>query len=228
MRDVQCWAEWWILWRRVAAGLSRQHHDELYRRIAPFVLPAKGTSPSKKAGRPKPEPHELAEMWRCVASLERLAPEVKEGLAAPLIKDLLRPNAPGYVLWCLGRLGARVPLYGLANTVVRREAVERWLDVLLHRLFLSGRETNDAIFALSQLARYSGDRARDLPDSVREQVVSRLEELGADETILRPVREYHELEVAQESIALGDALPIGLRLREENHQPAPVDDAASG
>ena len=94
-KDVQCWAEWWILWRRVAAGLSRQHHDEIYRRIAPFLLPAKGTSPSKKAGRPKPEPHELAEMWRCAASLERLAPEVKEGLGGPLVKELSRPDRAG-------------------------------------------------------------------------------------------------------------------------------------
>jgi len=37
-----------------------------------------------------------------------------------------------------------------------------------------------------------------------------------------------ELKAAQESIALGDALPIGLRLREENQQPAPVVDSASG
>src|SRR5207249_4960774 len=76
-KEVQCWAEWWILWRRVAAGLSRPHHEEIYRRLTPFLLPAKGTSPAKKAGRPKPEPHELAEMWRCTASLERLAPETK-------------------------------------------------------------------------------------------------------------------------------------------------------
>ncbi len=75
---MQCWAEWWILWRRVAAGLARPHHEEIHRRLAPFLLPAKGTSPAKKAGRPKPEPHELAEMWRCAASLERLSPEIKE------------------------------------------------------------------------------------------------------------------------------------------------------
>ena len=64
IKDVQCWAEWWILWRRVAAGLARPHHDEIYRRLAPFLLPAKGSSPAKKAGRPKPEAHEMAEMWR--------------------------------------------------------------------------------------------------------------------------------------------------------------------
>jgi molecular chaperone DnaK (HSP70) len=214
-KEVQCWAEWWILWRRVAAGLSRQHHDEISRRITPFLLPSKGTSPAKKAGRPKPEPHEVAEMWRCAASLERLPPQVKESLGEPLVAELSRPAAAGYSLWCLGRLGARVPLFGLANTVVRREAVERWLDVLLDRTFAPGRETSDAIFALSQLARFSGDRARDLPDSLRQEVLAHLVQLGAPDSVLLPVREFHELEAAQQDQALGDALPIGLRLRQE-------------
>ncbi len=100
-KEVQCWAEWWILWRRVAAGLSRPHHDEIYRRLAPFVLPVKGSSPAKKAGRPKPEPHELAEMWRLVASLERLTPDVKEALGDALLRKAraadarARPLVPG-------------------------------------------------------------------------------------------------------------------------------------
>jgi molecular chaperone DnaK (HSP70) len=219
-KDVQCWAEWWILWRRVAAGLSRQHHDEIYRRIAPFLVPVKGSSPSKKAGRPKPEPHELAEMWRCAASLERLVPEAKEGLGEPLLKDLARPSPPGYALWCLGRLGARVPLYGPANTVVPAAAVERWIKVLLDREYAPGRETSDAIFALAQLARFSGDRARDVSDRTRALVLDRLESLGADEGAMLPVREYRELEASQEGQALGDSLPIGLRLREEAVGPS--------
>ena len=35
VKDLQCWAEWWILWRRVAAGLNRAHHEEIYRRLVP-------------------------------------------------------------------------------------------------------------------------------------------------------------------------------------------------
>ena len=66
------------------------------------------------------------------------------------------------------------------------------------------------------------------PTPVRAQVLARLEQLGADESVLRPVREYHELEAAQESIALGDALPIGLRLRRKNRgQPQRIRRAAS-
>jgi hypothetical protein len=125
-----------------------------------------------------------------------------------------------HVLWCLGRLGARVPLYGPANTVVRKETAERWARKLLGRSFAPGRETADAIFALAQLARVAGDRARDLDDSLRQQVIARLIDLGADLTIVRPVREFHELETAQQGQVLGDALPIGLRLLGDAGAPA--------
>jgi molecular chaperone DnaK (HSP70) len=217
-KDVQCWAEWWVLWRRVAAGLSRQHHEEIYRRLAPFLLPVKGSNAAKKAGRPKPEAHEFAEMWRCAASLERLAPEVKEALGHALLAE--RSLAAGYVLWCLGRLGARIPLYGPANTVIRIEIVEKWIGDLLRRKYAPGRESGDAIFALSQLARVANDRARDIDEPLRRHVLARLAELGAPEEMLLPVREYHELQSAQQVQALGDTLPIGLRLRSEAGEAA--------
>jgi molecular chaperone DnaK (HSP70) len=213
VKDVQCWAEWWIAWRRVAAGLAKTHHEEIYRRLALFLLPAKGgTGPGRKLGRPKPEAHELAEMWRCAAALERLAANLKESLGDVLAKQAARSNRAAHVLWCLGRLGARVPLYGPANTVVVPETAERWTRTMLSVSFAPGRESSDAIFALAQLARVSGDRARDLDESVRLEVLDRLAALGADEAVLRPVRKYHELEAAQEGVALGDALPVGLRL----------------
>ena len=211
-KEVQCWAEWWILWRRVASGLSRPHHEEILRRLAPFLLPVKGGSPAKKSGRPKPETHELAEMWRCAASLERLAPEQKASLGDALLKDRNPPPGWATALWCLGRLGARVPLYGLANTVVHRETAERWIHALLVHQFSAAREAAEAIFALAQIARVANDRARDIEASLRGQVLKRLDELGADDNVLLPVREYHQLQSAQEIQALGDSLPIGLRL----------------
>ena len=59
-------------------------------------------------------------MWRCAASLERLAPEAEGGARdCPGQGARAARHSGGHVLWCLGRLGARVPLYGPANTVVR-------------------------------------------------------------------------------------------------------------
>ncbi|RUL88047.1 Hsp70 family protein [Tautonia sociabilis] len=213
-KDVQCWVEWWVLWRRVAAGLNRAHHDEIYRRLAPFLLPGKGgVGPAaKKLNRPKPEPHELAEMWRCAAALERLEPSRKVALGDVLARVVGRPQAPRSASWCLGRLGARVPLYGPANTAVSREVAGRWAEVLLGVEPSSERETEDLVFALSQIGRVSSDRARDLDEELRLQVIRRLEALGADEETIRPVREFHELRSKAQGVALGDALPVGLRL----------------
>ncbi len=135
-------------------------------------------------------------------------PSPRKPSAQTLIKD--GAAIPG--LWCLGRLGARVPLYGPANTVVPPEVAGRWITALLDRSFADGRETTDALFALAQMARVSGDRVRDVDETLRQRVIERLEALGADETILRPVRAYHELEAEQQGEALGDALPSGLRL----------------
>ncbi len=212
IKDTQSWAEWWILWRRVAAGLSKQHHEEIARRVTPFLLPAKGTSPSKKASRPRPEPHEMAEIWRCAASLERLVPELKESLGETLAKDLSRPTLGNHVLWSLGRLGARVPLYGPANTTVRKEVVESWVHRLLAREFTTGRETTDAVFALTQLSQVSGDRARDLDADLRDRVSARLAALGASDEQILPVRQFTERAAAELGEALGDSLPVGLRL----------------
>ena len=142
-------------------------------------------------------------------------PSFKEPLGDALAAEIARPAVPPYALWSLGRLGARVPLYGPANTVVHVDATSRWVRSLLDRPFAPGRESTDAIFALSQLARVSGDRARDLDEPTRREVLARLVTLGADETSLLPVREYHELGASQQAQALGDALPVGLRLMVE-------------
>ncbi len=211
-KDTQCWVEWWVLWRRVAAGLTRAHHEEIDRRLRPFLLPPKGGAGGKRPGRPKPEAHEIAEMWRCAAALERLSATSKEPLGEALAAELTRPALGPHVLWSLGRLGARVLLYGPANTVVGPELVTRWVERLLGRTFSNEREIADATFALSMLARVSGDRARDLDDATRQAVLARLEQWGVAEAVLRPVREFHELETAQQDQALGDSLPAGLRL----------------
>jgi hypothetical protein len=161
-------------------------------------------------------------MWRCAASLERLTPDQKEALGQALIKELKRtsssrtgPAVAGYALWCLGRLGARVLLFGPANATVPRETAERWIDALLGHAAVSGREAADLAFALAQLARLAGDRTRDIAEALRTRVLARLDELGAVEAAKRPVREYHELETEQQGQALGDALPVGLRLVSE-------------
>ena len=89
------------------------------------LLPGKG-----KAG-VKPNPNELAEMWRAAASLERIDGKAKEALGDALLKPLKRSPTPTYGFWSLTRLGARALIYGPLNVVVHPQTAERWLDAIL-------------------------------------------------------------------------------------------------
>src|SRR5262249_45761372 len=116
----------WIMWRRVAGGLSGQYQTTLYNRLRAGLLPAKS---SKGFGRPAA--NELAEMWRAAASLERLDGKQKELLGQTLLKQLRRSPVPVYGFFALTRVGARVPLYGPLNTVVHPQVAEKWLEAVL-------------------------------------------------------------------------------------------------
>ncbi len=70
----------------------------------------------------------------------------------------------------------------------------------------------ELVFPLTQLARLSGDRARDLDPAVRERVAVRLAELGAPEQAVQMVREFVELTDAEEQRVFGESLPSGLKL----------------
>src|SRR6185503_5120132 len=76
-------------------------------------------------------------------------------------------------IWALGRLGARVPMYGPLNTVVPAEQVDRWLG----SLFDSKLPPAALAFSVMQMARRTGDRYRDLSESRRERVLAWLDRL---------------------------------------------------
>jgi hypothetical protein len=205
-RVTESSADSWIMWRRVAGGLAAQLQHALYDRLRPALLPGKGK------GGPRPGPNELAEMWRAVASLERLDVKHKEALGDALLKPLRRSPVPTYGFWALTRLGARALLYGPLNAVVHPQVAERWLDAVLP--FEPGNQSERLAwgFCLSQLARRTGQRALDIDDSHRASVLTALRGADVPAHWVRMVEEVTELEREEQGQMLGDALPIGLRL----------------
>ena len=113
-------------------------------------------------------------------------------------------------VWSLGRLGARVPLYGSSHKTVAPDAASAWLARLLDTGLL---HLDGTTFAIVQLARLTGDRTRDLDDATRDRAVAALTSTGAPAHWLRLITEVVALETADEARALGDTLPIGLRLK---------------
>ncbi len=205
-RPVEGGADYWIMWRRVAGGLSVQLQQALYNRLRPALLPGKGK------GGVKPGANELAEMWRATASLERLDIKQKELLGQTLLKPLRRSPVPTYGFWALTRLGARVLLYGPLNAVVHPQVVETWLDALVS--FEAGHESERLAwgFCLAQLARKSGQRALDIDDSHRRSVLAALQLHSIPGHWIRMVEEVVQLEGEEQNQMFGESLPIGLRL----------------
>jgi len=205
-RAVQCRAEWWNLWKRVAGGLSAGQQQALLERVRPALVPR------GKAKGPRPGPQELREMWQAVGACERLAAAARTELGEALLAAIERGRATEQELWALARLGARVPLYGPLNAVVPRAVAERWAERLLRHEW--GREEATA-FALAQVARATGDRERDLDAAVRERVAARLEGAAGGARLARIVREPVALEEREQARLLDEALPAGLRLAGE-------------
>jgi hypothetical protein len=199
-------ADYWIMWRRVSGGLNAALQQQLFSRLKPALLPAKGKAFSR------PPANEYAEMWRAAATLERLDAKTKENLGAAVLKDCKKSPVPTYAFWALTRLGARVQLYGPLNSVVHPEIVEQWIEELLPFTPGNDSEKNGWLFCLSQMARQSGLRAVDVSDSVRNRVLGTLRTQHAPGAWRRMVEEVVANEGEEASRMFGESLPIGLKL----------------
>jgi molecular chaperone DnaK (HSP70) len=210
--EQSVWSEFWVMWRRLAGGLTEARQQELWAWLKPHLAWRIPPQPPKDAARPKGvQPEGVNEMVRVAASLEHLDPAEKVVLGNWLAERLKTPETAGGPWgWALGRLGARAPLYGSSHKTVAAEQAAAWLALLLDAGLA---RVEGGAFAVAQIARLTGDRTRDLDEAVRERALAALAEAGAPEAWRRSVREVVALETADEARALGDRLPIGLRLR---------------
>ncbi|HMP01613.1 MAG TPA: Hsp70 family protein [Gemmatales bacterium] len=202
-------ADVWILWRRVAGGLSTAHQQSLWERLRPFLIPGKGGRSSFR-----PNPNDLAEMWRAAGSLERLDVGAKTILGQAALRELRRPPFAAHLFWALARLGARRLLYGPLNAVLPAETVEPWLRQLAPLAPDREHEKTAWQLALAHLARRVEHRSLDVTDETRTLVVGRLEATQASSHMIRLVLEGGELDGAEARQFFGEELPVGLRLAE--------------
>ncbi len=203
-RSEPCRAEWWILWRRIAGGLSAGQQRAI---SEPLVAAArKGRRAELLA-----DSHESSEMWRMLGAFEWLNAAVKVELAEFLFGFLAAARPASWrraAVWTLGRLGARVPMYGPLNTLVPAETVERWIE----RLLASNAE-EEGFFAVMQMARRVGDRYRDVSGETREQVLDWMTRAGGPAHYVELVHDAGALRDEEQDSAFGETLPHGLRLR---------------
>jgi hypothetical protein len=208
--ESQNWSEWWTLWRRVAAGLTDAFQEELLLELGPWLQPDRAQTRSPQAAAISGS-HD--DMLRLAASLERLPVEYKVEIGDWLLGRLRKSSAKGPGWWALGRIGARQPLYGSAHQVVPPAEAGRWLEGLLA---IDWKAVEPAAFAATQIARLTGDRARDLPEAMRAQVLQRLSAANAGAGWIAQVASVGGMDKADQRRAFGESLPAGLRLLGEH------------
>lgn len=203
-KNVQVKAEWWILWRRTAGGLSSGQQRQIFQDIRSSLLP-------KKNVKVRLEPQERLEMWMALANMERLMAKDKTELGRQLLSELHPKKSRPQFFWALSRIGAREGLYGPVDRVVSPDEVSVWIKKLMET---DWKNPGPVCRALSVMARKTGDRMRDIEPELEQETAGYLEEKGMPE-LARFVREPAELEKKDEDAMFGESLPVGIVMREE-------------
>ncbi|RQH04447.1 Hsp70 family protein [Paraburkholderia dinghuensis] len=206
VNDSQVWSEWWTLWRRAAGGLSEAAQQQVLEAMD-WLEAAAGAKRHKLPF----DPSKLGQgdMVRLYASLEHIDVDRKIQIAERLLARLQQSSENPQSWWAVGRIGARRPFYGSAHGVVPPDVATRWIDVILE---LNWRKVEPAMFAAVQIARMTGDRSRDLPQTVRDTIIRRLEAANAPLAWVEMVREVVSLDNADTGRVFGESLPAGLKL----------------
>jgi hypothetical protein len=206
-KEKPVWMEFWIMWRRIAGGMNEERHVEIWNYLKPHLERRLARNQPKQQPKLKGvQPEGLDEMVRLAAALEHLNAREKV-----LLGDWIAPRVSthGPWAWALGRIGARVPLYGSNHKAVDLDKVSEWLNLLLeaHASNIEG-----ALFAIVQIARLSGDRSRDLDDELRQRALDAVRAAGAPDSWQKLLSEVVTMETADQARAFGDTLPAGLAL----------------
>jgi hypothetical protein len=143
----------------------------------------------------------------------------------------MEPVRPALV-WTIGRLGARAPLYGPLNAVVSAETAAEWLVRLLRLQRGKGDRSNlperpsgcfaqigpvpfssaECQLAVMQLARRTDDRYRDLPEKLRREAADWLTQGDAPRHFVELVCDGGTLDSDEQGLVFGESLPKGLRM----------------
>jgi molecular chaperone DnaK (HSP70) len=205
-KNVQVRSEWWVLWRRIAGGLSASQQRQIFLKISTLVKPGKG---GKK---PNLAPQEEMELWMTLANLERLSIEDKAARGKQLLKNLHPKKSRPQHWWSLSRIGAREPLYGPIDGVLSPGLVTAWIKTILPQ---NWKKPQPVAVALSRMARLTGDRKRDLDPEVIQDIIDWLSPHEWAAPHLAVLREVVPMARREENQMFGESLPSGIHLRVE-------------
>ena len=205
-KENQSWSEWWTFWRRSAGGLDASAQKKLYKEISKFINPASARNLKIKT---EIKNKSYEDMVRLAASLEALPVETKAELAGWLAKRLEKSSETQTSWWALGRVASREPFHSGVDTVIPPEKIEKWFKLVLSQ---DWKKNSNAAFAAVMIARKTGDRTRDVSDTLRATIIEKLRTAKAPVLWQTIVEQKLVLDDQESKLVFGEALPVGLKL----------------
>ncbi|MEJ5125043.1 Hsp70 family protein [Comamonas sp. MYb21] len=205
------WTEWWVFWRRVAAGLNEAQQMELLEDVAGHMQKAVQQTARKRGdGSGGKSSHgSYDDMLRLFAAMEAVPWQYRQEMGQWMLQRLKREGETVQTWWAIGRLAARQPMAANAHLVMPPNAAQEFVQATLAQ---DWRRNETAMFAALQMARMTGDRARDLPDALRSEVLDKMRSSGAPARWIAMVSQVVEMDAEDQQRSLGDSLPPGLVL----------------
>ena len=198
-----------ILWRRIAGGFTQGQQRAIYQEMQGKIRGVLSGETSKIRSIP-----DVDEFLRMAGSLELVHNLERASIGSLAIESLnkqrLEPFLEG-ILWMIGRMGSRAPVYAPVNTILPTEMAERWLSQLLTKDNLPIRAQQRTILSL---ARKTGDRYRDISPVQQSRVCKWLQDTNAPASYVSLVEFAGQLSSVEQEILAGDSLPLGVRLSE--------------
>lgn len=190
----------YILWRRVAGGLSRERQETLLAAERDRLYQQKNVAP---------------ELIRMAGAFERLGPELKAELITHFIATAVQlasqqKHCAPY-LAALGLLLNRTPFYAGPESVPPPALVEKAYDAF-RKFDWTHPEFAEVQVLFLRAARAVDDRSLDLPRSLREKIAGKLEKAGVAPAKTNRLRHAVPVERAERLSLYGEALPPGLIL----------------
>lgn len=177
-----------ICFRRIAGGLSKGQQIQVASEHIPQL------NPNKNA-------YLFQERLRTIAAMELIDINAKIKVGESILPRILSGKANPAEYWSLGRIGARHLLKGSMGHVIPPKQCTTWVEKLLVQPI-----SDNIAHLLGQLARLTGHREIDLPESLQNKIVKLYPQLS---TSLLHLQTYTERDQEE---AFGEALPPGLSL----------------
>ena len=206
-KDAANWTEWWVFWRRVAAGLNEAQQMQVLEDVAGQMQKTVQQTTQRSGGKSTHGSYE--DMLRLFAAMEAVPWQYRQEMGQWMLTRLKRADETVQTWWAIGRIAAREPLAANAHLTMPPSAATEFLNATLTQ---DWRKNETAMFAAVQITRMTDDRARDMSDAQRTEVLAKLKTSGAPARWIELVQSVQQMDADDRKRSFGDSLPPGLVL----------------